>query len=238
MTTGQSSKPARTTKPSATDHQEIEWQFDAGDLESVEDWLGQHEPGFSGLVVAPESTVEITDTYYDTDDWRFYRAGYALRVRNADDEVEATMKSLTPAEGSLRRRREISEPLEDDKPATLREAGGAVGGRSRALIGGREMRPLFRLETRRQGFGLLLEGGIDGNPGDVRIGEISLDATEIPLGEEPTRLSRIEVEAEIGKAPTPELQGFVDEMQSALELAPASTSKYETGLYASGLNPE
>jgi CHAD domain-containing protein len=30
----------------------------------------------------------------------------------------------------------------------------------------------------------------------------------------------------------------VDEMQSALELTPASISKYETGLYASGLNPE
>src|SRR5215212_955280 len=227
-----------TKVPPATDHQEIEWQFDANELESVEGWLGQYNADSSGLVVAPDSTVEITDTYLDTDDWRFYRAGYALRVRNTDGEVEATMKSLTPAEGSLRRRREISEPLEDDKPATLREAGGAVGGRSRALVGGREIHPLFRLETSRQGFGLLLEGATDGNPGDVRIGEISLDATEIPLGEEPIRLSRIEVEAEIGKAPTPELQGFVDEMQSALELAPASASKYETGLYASGLDPE
>src|SRR5215210_4175072 len=237
MTTGQSSKPARTTKPSATDHQEIEWQFDAGDLESVEDWLGQHEPGFSGLVVAPESTVEITDTYYDTDDWRFYRAGYALRVRNTDSEVEATMKSLTPAEGSLRRRREISEPLEDDKPATLKKASGPVGGRYRALVGGREMRPLFTLESRRQGFALLLAGP-DENRKDVRIGEISLDTSEIPLGEEPARLTRVEVEAGIGMAPTPDLHSFVDEMRSALELAPTSISKYETGLYASGLNPQ
>jgi hypothetical protein len=123
MTTHQGSKVSRRKEISATDHQEIEWQFDAGDLESVGGWLDQHTSGSSGLVVAPESTVEITDTYYDTDDWRFYRAGYALRVRNTDGEVEATMKSLTPAEGSLRRRREISEPLSDDKPATLREAG-------------------------------------------------------------------------------------------------------------------
>src|SRR5215210_9408770 len=235
MTTVQSSTSSRTEEPSATDHQEIEWQFDAGDLEPVEGWLDQHNSGSSGLLIAPESTIEITDTYYDTDDWRFYRAGYALRVRNTDGEVEATMKSLTPAEGSLRRRREISEPLEDDKPATLRKAEGAVGGRSRALVGGREMRPLFRLETRRKGFGLLLEDSTDRN---VRIGEISLDTTEIPLGQEPTSMTRIEIEAEIGKAPTPQLQGFVEEMQSALELAPASTSKYETGLYASGLNPE
>jgi len=237
MATGQDSESSRTKELSGTDHQEIEWQFDAGELESVEGWLGQHDSGSSGLLVAPESTVEITDTYYDTDDWRFYRAGYALRVRNTDGEVEATMKSLTPAEGSLRRRREISEPLKDDKPSTLKEAGGAVGGRSRTLVGWREMRPLFTLKTRRQGFALLLEGSTDGNQEDVRIGEISLDASEIPLGEETARLTRVEVEAGIGMAPTPDLVGFVDEMQSALELTPASISKYETGLYASGLNP-
>jgi triphosphatase len=236
MTTEQGSKSSRTKEPSATDHQEIEWQFDAGDLESVEGWLDQHTSGSSGLLIAPESSLEITDTYYDTDDWRFYRAGYALRVRNTDGEVEATMKSLTPAEGSLRRRREISELLSDDKPSTLKEAGGPVGGRSRTLVGGRELRPLFTLETRRQRFALLLEGSTDRNQDDVRIGEISLDTSEIPLGEEPARLTRVEVEA--GMVPTPELPGFVDEMQSALELAPASTSKYETGLYARGLNPE
>src|SRR5215217_8277212 len=238
MTTRQSSRSSRAKEPSATDHQEIEWQFDASELEPVEGWLDQHNSGSPGLLIAPESTLEITDTYYDTDDWRFYRAGYALRVRNTDGAVEATMKSLTPAEGSLRRRREISEPLEDDKPSTLKQAGGVVGERSKTLVGGREMRPLFTLETRRQGFALLLEGSTERNQEDVRIGEISLDTSEIPLGEETARLTRVEVEAGIGMAPTPDLIGFVDEMQSALELRPASISKYEAGLYASGLNPE
>ena len=133
MKAGQSSGSSRTKELSAADHQEIEWQFDSGELESVEGWLDQHNSGSSSLIVAPESTVELTDTYYDTDDWRFYRAGYALRVRNTDGAVEATMKSLTPAEGSLRRRREISEPLSDDRPSTLKETGGAVGRRSRPL---------------------------------------------------------------------------------------------------------
>ena len=220
------------------DHQEIEWQFDVGELEPVEGWLGQRYSSSSGLVVVPESTVEITDTYYDTDDWRFYRAGYALRVRNTDGAVEATMKSLTPAEGSLRRRREISEPLSEDNPSTLKKASGPVGGRSRTLVGGREMRPLFTIKTHRQGFALLLKGSADGIQSDVRVGEISLDTSEIPQGEETTRLTRVEVEAPLDGNPTPDLHGFVDEMRSALELAPASVSKYGTGLYASGLNPE
>src|SRR5215218_7668117 len=130
MATGQDSESSRTKELSGTDHQEIEWQFDAGELESVEGWLGQHSSGSSGLLVSPESTVEITDTYHDTDDWRFYRAGYALRVRKKDGEVE-----------------------------------------------------------------------VDADP-------------------------------------SPDLHGFVDEMQFALDLTPASISKYETGLYASGLNPD
>lgn len=232
MTTGQSDGPSGTGKPS-TDHQEIEWQFDAGDLEPVEAWLDGYS-GSSRLVVAPASTVEITDTYYDTDDWRFYRAGYALRVRETDGEVEATMKSLAPAEDGLRRRREISEPLEEDSPATLKRARGSVGERSRALLGEHELRRLFRIQTRRQRFAI--ESSTEGDMDGVRRGEISLDASEVEPGKEASRLKRVEVE--VGEDPTPELRAFVDEMQSALDLTPTSISKYEMGLYAAGLDPE
>jgi triphosphatase len=226
MKTKQDSKSSEIEEPPATDHQEIEWQFDAEELEPVEGWLGRHAPGSSGPTVAPNSTVGITDSYYDTDDWRLYRAGYALRVRETEDEVEATMKSLEPAEGSLRKRREISEPLKDDKPATLRKSRGPVGSMSRKIIGTRELRRLFEIRTRRQRFALQLDGST---------GEVSLDASEIPVGEESVDLRRVEVE--IDTAPGHELHGFVDEMRSAFDLTPATRSKYETGLYASGLDP-
>jgi hypothetical protein len=49
------------------DHQEIEWQFAATDLEPVESWLEEH-PSASGLAVVPRATEELTDTYYDTQD--------------------------------------------------------------------------------------------------------------------------------------------------------------------------
>ncbi|HEY6580381.1 MAG TPA: CHAD domain-containing protein [Rubrobacter sp.] len=226
MKTNQASKSSGTEEPPATDHREIEWQFDAEDFGPVEDWLYRYASGSSGPTVATDSTVEITDSYYDTDDWRLYRSGYALRVREADDEVEATMKSLEPAEGSFRKRREISEPLEDDKPATLVESRGLVGSMSRKIIGARGLRRLFRVRTRRQRFALRLDGST---------GEVSLDASEIPVGEDSVNLRRVEVETDT--APTPGLRGFVDEMRSALDLSPATLSKYETGLYASGLDP-
>ena len=241
--TGKSDGRAPGGKRSPVDHHEVEWQFDAADLESVEAWLRQHSSG-SGLVVEPASEEEITDTYYDAGDWRFYRAGYALRVRKAESAAEATMKSISPAEGSIRRRREITEPLGDDKPATLARAPGPVGERVRSLLGGRDARPMFGVRTRRRKFALLLENTADGSGNGssanrVRIGEVLLDASEIPLdgGRESARLRRVEVEAGAGTAPTPDLRGFVDDMQYALELKPASLSKFETGLYATGLSP-
>ena len=226
MTTEQDSKLSGTKGPSATDHREIEWQFDTDELDPIEGWLDQHASGPSGFTIAPEPTLEIKDSYYDTDDWRLYRSGYALRVRETDGEVEATMKSLEPAEGSMRNRREISEPLEDDKPATLTESKGPVGSMSRKLIGGRRLRRLFWIRTRRRRFALRFDGSA---------GEVSLDASEIPVGEDTVNLRRVEVETDT--APASELHDFVDGMRYALGLTPATLSKYETGLYASGLDP-
>ena len=241
--TGRSRRRSPSRSRSPVDHHEVEWQFDAADLESAEAWLRQHSSG-SGLVIEPEFEERITDTYYDAGDWRFYRAGYALRVRKAGSEAEATMKSLSPAEGNVRRRREITEPLGDDKPGSLARAPGPVGERTRSLLGGQDAQPMFRVSTRRQKFALLLEetagGSRNGASADrVRIGEVLLDSSEIPLngGKESAKLRRVEVEAGAGTAPTPDLQGFVDEMQYALELKPASLSKFETGLYATGLSP-
>lgn len=226
------------------DHYEVEWQFDAEDLDTVGAWLRQHSSG-SGLAVEPELVEEITDTYYDAEDWRFYRAGYALRVRKTDGEVEATMKSISPAEGEVRRRREITEPLDDGEPAALGRAPGPVGERARSLLGGRRALAMFEVRTSRRKFALLLEKPADdpenGASGKgVRIGEVVLDRSEIPLdgGRESSRISRVEVEAGAGTAPTPDLRGFVDEMQHALDLEPAPLSKFETGLYAAGLSPD
>jgi CHAD domain-containing protein len=247
------------------DHREIEWQFEATDLGFAESWLEHHSEG-TGISVAPEGTEEISDTYYDTLDWRLHRAGYALRVRKSGSEVEATMKSLerSGAGDNVLRRREITEPVKDGKLATLVDAPGPVGARVRALLGNHEARPLFEVRNRRRTFALRLDdgstagggesaNGADGEvtqdaSGDVRprggdsgvkIGVVTLDSTEIPLGEdgEAVSLNRVEVEAGEGTAPTPDLRGFVDELQFALGLNPTTYSKYEAGLYATGLAP-
>jgi inorganic triphosphatase YgiF len=168
------------------DHQEIEWQFEAADLEPVESWLNEH-PSASGLTVAPGATEELTDTYYDTEDWRLCHAGYALRIRRDGKDAEATIKALMPAEGALRRRREISEPLKRGTK-TPKRTRGPVGELLRRVAGDRELRPLFEVRTRRRSFMLYRERA----SGDAAVGEVALDESEISGdGGTQTRLKRV-----------------------------------------------
>jgi hypothetical protein len=151
---------------------------------------------------------------------------------------------------NLRKWREISEPLKSDKLNALSIAPGPVGVRLRTLIGSREVRRIFEVRTRRQTFDLVLEGQqlvepekvpTGGSTGVVRVGEVALDRSEIPLGAgtEPARLVRVEVEVDASATTaSPELEDFVKEMEEALGLRPTMTSKYETGLFATGQGPE
>src|SRR5262245_46462226 len=105
---------------SASEHREIEWQFDALDLRSVSRWLNGSTAVDDGhLRVAVGRRATHVDTYYDTNDRRFHRAGYVLRERQAARRREATLKSLestTPPADGLRARRELTEALGRDMP--------------------------------------------------------------------------------------------------------------------------
>jgi hypothetical protein len=161
----------RPMKEETQDSQEIEWQFDALDVRPVSRWLKGDSWGRDPSVATGE-TREISDGYFDTEDWRIHRAGYALRIRHAGEKkVEATMKRLasTSRKVGVRNRREISEPLDAPEIDVLNGATGPVGDRVRALTGPEELRPLFEVRTRRSTYNLMLDG--------FRAGEIALDET-------------------------------------------------------------
>ena len=222
----------------SVDRQEIEWQYDAPHgIEEVAEWLDglEGESEESGLAVLKSYPKEIADTYYDTEDWRLYRAGYALRIRREDPNgYEATMKTLASYDdaGNLRGWHELSEPLKSVELDALSEAPGPVGERLGSLVDARALRPLFDVFTRRQTFGLVASGS-------VQIGEVALDRSEILLGEELARLARVEVEVDPSVATIPpELEAFVKTIEETLRLRPTTISKYEAGLYAFGLWPD
>ena len=231
------------------DHQEIEWQLEAVDLALVENWLEEY-PTAAGLAVVPGWASELADVYYDTDDWRFYRAGYALRLRRNGESAQATMKARVPAEGGIRRRREISEPIEGIE--NLKGIAGPVGERVRRVAGTADLRPLFEVRTRRRTFALGTETPsseeivVDGTGNirqqnseqDATVAEIALDESEIfANGGAKTHLSRVEVEVGSDAAINDGVGDFVEVLKEALKLRPTRTSKFRTGLSVAGLIP-
>ena len=138
------------------------------------------------------------------------------------------MTVLTPAEGALRQRRDISEPLKGNAkiPKVPR---GPVGERVRRLAGARDLRPLFKVRTCRRIFELLAIGA-DGN---IAVGEIALDESEI-FGETPAHLSRMEVDTDASLHAG--VAEFMDEMRDGLGLRPTGLANFELGLSAA-LNP-
>jgi inorganic triphosphatase YgiF len=99
-------------------HTEQEWQFTARDLDSARSWLAAQPHDASVRRLASRPTLTMRDTYYDSPDWMIFRAGFALRVREAreaDDtgigETEVTLKSLHRAHHGIARRTEISESI-------------------------------------------------------------------------------------------------------------------------------
>jgi CHAD domain-containing protein len=209
---------------------EIEWQFDALDVDLVLRRLAelQAEGTQNGVSVGQAASVRQVDVYLDTADERLRRAGYSLRIRRLPrNRPEATLKSLGGGEKGLRNRLELTEPVDSSDPAALGAATGPVGPRVRSLAAGRRLQPLFEVHTRRHTFGITAR--------DAAAGEIAVDETSIRRsGSRPiARLRRVEVE--VPESALPAVEPFVERLRGACGLRPAELSKYEAGLVASGL---
>lgn len=210
------------------DRRELEWQLSAPDLPAVRRWLAEHQT-LDEFQIEARDPVDLHDTYLDTDDWRFHRAGFALRARASSTGAEATLKSLVSARTDAAERREVSEALSEANVASLTATSGDVGKRVRAVTGDRPLRPLFEVRTTRERFAIRRHG--------TEIGELALDDTLIGRvgGEPQARVLRVEVEA---LTPTADkLQTFVEALQGGCGLQPATESKFRLGLEATGLSP-
>ena len=222
--------PSKRSEPSHRDGREVEWQLASTDLASVRRWLDDHGT-VDGLVLEPQSTLQIFDTYFDTDDWRIYRAGFALRIRSEAGKSEATLKSLKSSSTVMADRRELSEAIDGTESKLITESKGPVGTRVHAVTGAHPLQPLFEVHTARQRY------AVHAANDEQQLGEIALDETVIsrPSGQPQTSLQRVEVEA-LTEAHEP-LQTLVKTLQSDCSLETASDSKYSQGLKSVGLAP-
>jgi triphosphatase len=208
----------------------LEWQLAATDLGMVRQWLAEHGT-IDGLMLEPRSTLQIVDTYWDTDDWRIHRAGFALRVRSESGKSEATLKSLHSASAEIADRRELTESLDNAQSESIGQLTGQVGTRVQAVTAEHALRPLFEVRTTRQRYSIRKEDAARA------LGEIALDDTVIARshGEPETRMQRVEVEV-LDEDREP-LESLVKTLRADCALQAASDSKYSQGLQTAGLLP-
>ena len=218
-------------------HTEQEWQFTAAELDSARSWLAAQPQATSERRFAPQPTLTMRDTYYDSPDWMIFRAGFALRVRQAreaDDTgspaTEVTLKSLHRGQNGFARRTEFSESVGNAQLEEILARTDGIGGRIRELVGTRALAPLFHANTRRERQRLL---EADTN---LPLAEVDLDETSIesPTGQA-QELRRVEVEC-INAEPEA-VSPFVEQLRAAAQLEPAEISKFRAGLTVAGLDP-
>jgi len=210
---------------------EVEWQLTAPDLGVVRRWLDQH-PRLERLSIEPLPAQQLHDRYLDTEDWRLFRAGFALRLREEAGRVEATLKGLFSARNDVADRREITERLSERGAKALAHATGPVGSRVRDVAGVMRLRPLFEVRTARQRF------LVRNRDPDVDVGEIALDEARFTRGNgrrRPMLLTRVELEA-IGHDSAP-LERLANRMRTECGLSRASENKFAVGLRAASLEP-
>jgi CHAD domain-containing protein len=213
---------------SPQDHRELEWQLATADLGTVRRWLADHHE-VAGLIIEPRSTLQLQDTYFDTDDWRIHRAGFALRIRVESGKSEATLKALRSTSTELANRRELSEPMVNPDGGAIPHSSGPVGTRVHDVAGAHALQALFEVRTSRQRFAV--------SDDSQELGEIALDETVVsrPRGEPRASTQRVEVEA-LTTLYEP-LQKLVRILSIECALEPVEDNKYSVGLKSVGLAP-
>lgn len=213
---------------------EANWHFDAHDLRAVVRWL-QARTSADGPASPPRvafgasAPSEIVDTYLETPDWRFHRAGLAVRVRASDGSFEASIEPLGPAPEDGGLPPELRSPLPSGEAAALLASDTRGGAWARSLAGKQPLGPLFTLRSTRHTRSILL----DGKPvGEIVLGETTFDP---PPARDSVRLRRVRVEVEPSSAE--QLRPFVEDLRTACRLTETTASEFQVGLLALDRTP-
>jgi len=184
------------------------------------------------LTIERLPTQQLHDTYLDTPDWRIFRAGFALRLRDKQGHLEATLKGLRSARKDAADRRELTEPLADGGVKALARAAGPVGSRVRDVAGVKRLRTLFEVRTSRQRF------AVRSRDPSQEVGEIALDETRFSRADGNRRTARLKrVELESAGPDHGPLERLADRLCTECGLEPARENKFATGLRSVALEP-
>lgn len=187
------------------------------------------DPGFQlpdldgvveGTRAVARGTVELSATYWDTDDLVLLRAKLGLRYRSAPGEQgKWTLKAGDRMVGDAVSREETNFPGSPEQPPA------AAIDVIRAVVGDVTLQPVAQLVTERHTVDLLA--------GDTRRAEVADDRVSIRSGETTVETFR-EVEVELFDADAELIDAVMLRLRAAGVGEPDSTPKYVRALRALG----
>lgn len=173
----------------------------------------------------------VFDHYLDTSDLHLYRAGWALRLRDAGVRQRLTLKELAPARGGVAEREELEEPIEWRFADGWSLPSGALGGAPARLAAGAPLARLFTIHQERSEFALAGEAG---TPWEGFWCLASLDLVRWSAADG-RPLEAYEAEFELRRGTTEQLRSCVARLAAATGWPLAESSKFRRGLEAAGL---
>ena len=200
------------------------WRFETDNPGAVEHWLTDHTAGL-GYTLADPSAENWADSYYDTADWRLYRAGYSLRLRSQGDTHTLSLQPLASKGDGL------VEHLKTPPRGALPKVAGPLGRRARAIAGSRALEPRVTMRAERRTFGLTHR--------DKVVGDVVLDSLMQPAdnGVAAGAFGRLEIRLNSGRKGAA-VERLVQELCEGTRLSGTTTSVFASVLAWSGLDPE
>ena len=204
---------------------EIEIKFEAAEA-GLPAAVPQALVSLGAEVSSPERQA-IVDRYLDTDDWWFYRAGAALRVRVQNGQPILTLKTLTPPKEGVASRMELEECGSSPPPdSTVELPDGPLAEWMNEQCGQRPFRLLFQLRNDRTEYDVTLTDG-----GRVKV---CVDKGNLHAGGRALRFR--EIELELRDAALPDVKSFASRLAPVLDLQPSDKSKFSRGLVLADLS--
>lgn len=141
----------------------------------------------SGLLPGAPRRLDLTSTYFDTPTLRLSRAGFTLRIRQAEGQRMQTVKAAGTVAAGLFARPEWEKPVFDDRPILDDTTPLKV------MLGNnaRDLAPVFELRVKR------LVWDVDWEGSQI---EVVLDRGEAHAGERRSGICELELELKSGDA--------------------------------------
>lgn len=184
----------------------------------------------AGVRLHPRGNKDCTDCYYDSQDWRLFRGGYALRHRQLQEHGVLTMKALTASQGNWAVREEFEALCEaahirhpDRWPPLIRS-------KAEPILDRVPLRLLFEIRQRRQVFDAQIEAEL--------CFEVSVDRVKYQQRKNSFSSHTLHlVELELKKGSKNAFQSWVNVFLESTGWIPYKESKFEFGLSFFELDP-